>query len=439
MPIDTKNNKYYLLSSQARVQAPYIKVTIGSYTFGAFTKETKQATDENNFYIAYDVKYPNFVQNMTIVKINGKVNQYTLVLKYPITQFDDPNFFEKVLSSVSSTRKIKFSYGDSFTPNFIYKDEEAIITKVQQSFDLNSSVIQYTISATSSAALGQSGSYNFTHTEPIKPSDEIKRVFNNPVYGLQSLFTGMNADNIDSLIDGSDKKVTVADKLNISALDYIGYLVECMIPLSASNNNISSDLYILTIHDDVSYDKLYNNWDIINDKEITGPYFKVTRTTQAKTQTDAFVLDIGYNTSTLVLNYQIENNENYSLFYDYQTSLNDKKYVRRLNNEGKYEDIYAPVITSNNEYFKTTPEDITWYTKITRYPINATITIQGLLRPAVLMQYVRLNVIFPGGHKHISSGLYIVTKQIDSISEQGYTSQLSLTKIEGDEEFNLGE
>ena len=58
----------------------------------------------------------------------------------------------------------------------------------------------------------------------------------------------------------------------------------------------------------------------------------------------------------------------------------------------------------------TRPEDIQWYTKITKYPINANITIQGLLRPATLMQYIRLNTIFPGGHKHISSGLYIVTK-----------------------------
>jgi len=48
------------------------------------------------------------------------------------------------------------------------------------------------------------------------------------------------------------------------------------------------------------------------------------------------------------------------------------------------------------------------------------------------MQYVRLNVIFPGGNKHISSGLYIVTKQVDTLSESGYKTVLSLTKIGGD-------
>ena len=66
---------------------------------------------------------------------------------------------------------------------------------------------------------------------------------------------------------------------------------------------------------------------------------------------------------------------------------------------------------------------------MTKYPINATITIQGLLRPATLMQYVRLNVVFPGGHKHVSSGLYIITKQVDDISEQGYKTTLSMTRI----------
>jgi hypothetical protein len=45
------------------------------------------------------------------------------------------------------------------------------------------------------------------------------------------------------------------------------------------------------------------------------------------------------------------------------------------------------------------------------------------------MQYVRLNVIFPGGNKHISSGLYIVTKQVDNISGDGYKTTLSLTRI----------
>ena len=48
------------------------------------------------------------------------------------------------------------------------------------------------------------------------------------------------------------------------------------------------------------------------------------------------------------------------------------------------------------------------------------------------MTYLRLNTIFPGGHKHISSGLYIITKQVDTIDGSGYRTTLSLTKINGD-------
>jgi hypothetical protein len=49
------------------------------------------------------------------------------------------------------------------------------------------------------------------------------------------------------------------------------------------------------------------------------------------------------------------------------------------------------------------------------------------------MNYVRLNVIFPGGRKHISSGLYLVTQQQDVINESGYRTTLSMTRIAGDD------
>ena len=38
-------------------------------------------------------------------------------------------------------------------PTYIYREEEALITKIQTQFDLRSWVINYTVSAVSSAAL----------------------------------------------------------------------------------------------------------------------------------------------------------------------------------------------------------------------------------------------------------------------------------------------
>ena len=46
------------------------------------------------------------------------------------------------------------------------------------------------------------------------------------------------------------------------------------------------------------------------------------------------------------------------------------------------------------------------------------------------MSYLRVNVYFYG-KRHNTSGLYIITKQVDSISENGYTTTLSLTRIGG--------
>jgi hypothetical protein len=197
-----------------------------------------------------------------------------------------------------------------------------------------------------------------------------------------------------------------------------------MIPASAKTNNLNNELYILTIHDDTVYDKLYN--DTVT---LGGPYFKVTKTSTSIEQADAYEVDIGYNTANIVLSFNVENNENYSLFYDYSSELHPEKYVRRLNNKGEWEDVYAPLYTSGNSSFATTAEATTWFTKMTKYPISATLKIQGLLRPAQLMQYLRLNVVFPGGNKHISSGLYIVTKQIDDISASGYVTTLTITRI----------
>ena len=429
--IDTVGNRRSLLASNARIQAPWVKVTIGSFSFGVFAKSNISKQTNAGFYTAYNVQFPNYIKSLSIVKINGQVNQYTLQINYPVKTGEDPNFFEKVFSSVSSSRKIVFSYGDALMPDYVYKDEEAIITDIKQSFSFGNggamnAVISYTITAVSSANLGQQGSFTFSHTKGKleKPSDEIKRVFKNSRYGLQNLFTGMSSDKLSSLIAGDDKAVQLDTKTNISPIDYINYLVNCMVPASATEGNTYKDIYILTIHDESVYDKLYS--DMI---DLGGPYFKVTRLTSAKKQADAYEIDIGSMSSTIVTNFSVDDHENYSLYYNYQNSITPENYVRRLNNKGLWEDEYAPVISSKNELHTTKIQDAVWWSRMTQYPISASITIQGLLRPATLMTYVRLNVIFPGGQKHITSGLYIITSQRDEISDGGYKTTLGLTRI----------
>lgn len=424
-------DKIDLLSNMTRVQVPWIKITIGDiYTFGVFDSETRSLmSDEKKSYIkAFNVQYPNYVKNLKITKINGQINKYTLGISYPITQFDDPNFFEKVFSAGSGGRKIVFSYGDISQPGFIYREEEAIITKVGQTFSLESSRIDYTVEAVSTSSLKVSGTGNHISSgKKVKPSDEIKKLFKTDT-SLQNMFTGMRASDLDKYISGDDKAVELEDKEDIGSLDYLNYLVSCMQPVDAPEGLPTAN-YILTIHDNSA------NSNESAPAGTTGPFFKVTKVDKAVANADAFVLTVGYNTSTIVTNFAVENNESYALYFEYQNKLHPKKYVRRLNNFGQWIDEYCPVITTDVNTKVATANNENWWKLITAFPINASVTIVGLLRPATLMQYVRLNVVFPGGHKHISSGLYLVTKQEDSLDENGYFTTLGLTRLSGDEEY----
>lgn len=417
-----------LLSSQARIQVPWVKVTIGDYTFGIFDDQTKMwGKDTAGFYQPFDIQYPNYIQSLEVEKINGQINKYTLSIQYPVTMNDDPNFFEKVFSSVSSTRKIIFTYGDAETPAYVYKNEEAIITKVQQTFNLVGSAIAYTVSAVSAAALSTDGNITMLGTGvdgiKVKPSDEIKKLFRNNK-SLQNTFTGMSSATLDRLIAGDDMAVEIESKRNISAIDYINYLVGCMIP-EGSTPGLSKEIYIMTIHDD----SITSAERALSKK---GPYFEVNKVSTIMDRGDAYEIDIGINTSTIVRDFRIEKNENYSIYYDYQNLAHPENYVRRIGSDGLWEDKYAPTSMLKEGAFDIKSHERVWWTKATQFPINATIQIQGLLRPATLMQYVKLNVIFPGGNKHLSSGLYIVTRQVDNISPAGYATNLGLTRIKGD-------
>lgn len=52
----------------------------------------------------------------------------------------------------------------------------------------------------------------------------------------------------------------------------------------------------------------------------------------------------------------------------------------------------------------------------------------------MLMSYVKVNSFFYG-QRHISSGLYFVTKQVDRVDGQGYRTELSLLRFGGDEDY----
>lgn len=396
-----------LLSSPAFVQTPVVHVQIGEYTFGVFKKDSKGYR-----------QYPNYIQSLEVTKINGQVNTYSLVINYPITEDSDPNYFEKVFSSVSKSRTIEFTYGDAAASSFLYKKETAIITRVKANFQLESSSIVYTVSAVSQLSLGLSGGYSFPASTK-KPSDEIFRILEDPFYGLQDLFVGMrNITKVKSagLIPQGDVATSIEKKDNISVIAYLEYLVSLMSP--TAGNAASGSFYILTFVDDPTGD-------------FDGSYFKIVEVDCNVEHPEAYQIDIGYPGSNYVFNFNVDNDENYAIYYDYQNKLHPQEYVSRINENGEYEEVYAPMISSANAKHSTDISDTTWWTKVTQYPIKASVTIKGLLRPAILMTYVRLNIVL-FGKKHINSGLYIITKQVDKVDGSGYQTVLNMTKVAGD-------
>ena len=342
---------------------------------------------------------------------------------YAIRDGDDPNKIDKILSNVSATRKLNISYGDYNSPTFMYKDEEAIITNVQQQLDVQSSKISYTITAVSAVRLATEGSYTFPKIR-AKPSDRLKKLLNDPKYGLKEIFYGMRDSNLvdqQGLIVGDDKEVILDAKVNISIFDYMNYLVNCMTSTSDTDQINGRHKYILSCFDDTT-------------GILGGPYFKVFRVAnniQETTSLDTYELDIGFSDVDSIINFSIDSQDGYSILYNYAEKQLQTDYVYRLNDSGGFDYITTSPLLKSKELFVPGESEKTWWSQITQYPLTATVTLKGLLRPAILMSYVKVNVFFYG-RKYNASGTYIITKQQDQINDQGYRTTLNLVRIKGD-------
>lgn len=405
-----------LISTQNRIESPFIIVTIGKYTFG-------QCGTKNSNGNLLNVDYPNYITSLSITKINGAVNMYTLVMTYAITQKDDPNMLEKVFSSVSKSRLIKLTYGDWNIPSYIYKEETAMITKISSDVDFKSATITYRLSCTSSALNLKAGSRDFK-ARYDRPSNVILELIDDKSTGLATIFGGMKSKEqviTANLIARDDKEVQLEAK-TLNVLDYIAYLVSCMSSTSDSNSSgLNESVYYWAVYDDIS-------------NEYGGSYFKVVKATSNSTEAlayNTYEVDVGYPSGSYVTDFRITSNDTWSILYNYSEDVNLPQYSYTIDEQGNIVQSFSPKVTSSLEYGKTTESDKSWWTKMTQFPITAKLTIKGLLRPALLMTYVKVNAYFYG-HKHVSSGIYIITKQEDSVSSDGYKTTLTLTRICGD-------
>lgn len=413
-----------LLGVTSRVEVPFVIVNIGGYAFGVFDKSVQPIIDQSGFTRRYVASYPNYIDRLSVTKVNGSVNTYNLSLNYAIQAGDDPNKIDKILSLAANSRQIIFSYGDYSAPQYAYKDEAALITNVTSTVNVQTSVITYNITAVGGAVQLNAGTQNYSRRK-AKPSDVIKELLRQESSGLQSVFPGMRDYNLvlsKGLIASDDAEVAIEAQSNISTLDYLKYLVTCMSSTSDISNSITDrHMYMISIEDD--FKGIFG-----------GAYFRIIKVAKSSAEVaslDAFEIDIGYPTSNIVTNFSINSNEAYTILYDFAGKVQQSTISYRINDEGDFDYDYSPSLARDKRLYITTEAEKNWWNRVTQYPITATLTIRGLLKPAMLMSYVKLNVYFYG-QKHISSGLYIITQQVDEVGLSGFFTTLSLTRIGGD-------
>lgn len=415
------NSTLDILSATNRVGAPFIKVEMAGLTFGVYQK---------NFVgnIA-QVDYPNYIQSLRVKKnANGMVNNYTLNIVYPVTFTDDPNFFEKVFSKAKKDRRITFSYGDANAPNFSYREEKAIITKVTQSFE--HAVIKYTVTAVSDSMQISGGLYNFPSYNNRRPSELIKEILYSTKYRLTDIFEGMVDKQLVEtmgLIPVDDVPVRIEAQNGINILRYLTYLVSCMRSNTDSNTGlIKNSIYTISVFDDIK-------------NTFGGTYFKIVKVVKgSKLQEDLLTasIDIGFPDKTVVLGFNVTTEDVFSILYDYDGELQQNSYKYDLDDEGNIKATWGDRVGENIVLNRVTESNRTWWTSLTSFPVKATLRVRGLLRNIVLMSQIKINVLFYG-KEHIYTGTYIINSQEDVVDTNGYYTTLTLIRTGGDELWQI--
>lgn len=319
---------------------------------------------------------------------------------------------------------LTISYGDYNSPTFIFKEEQALITSVKQNVSMQDSTITYTISAVSAVKLATAGIYSFVKRR-AKPSTVLKELLrDNKKYGLKDIFYGMRNDtqvDFAGLIATDDKVVDLKAKVNVSIFEYMNYLVSCMTCVSDGDGISGRHKYLLQVYDDTT-------------GELAGPYFKVIKVAnsiQEQTSIDTYELDIGFPAVDMVVDFQVTTDEGYTILYNYNEKQTQGTRVYNINNKGEYDYVVTNPVLKSKTDFSPSDSEKAWWAQVTQYPLQATVTLKGLLRPAMLMSYVKVNCLFYGRKSNLS-GTYIITKQVDRISGDGYKTTLNLVRIMGD-------
>ena len=394
-------SKASLLSFPTYVEAPTILLDFNGITIGGYGNNGDA--------------FPNYISGMTVNKINGRINNYTINLTYQVRPGEDPNFIDKLIARTGYRNPMKIIYGDSMYDGGYFKDEEVIITDAKHNEDISAYRINYTISAISSVGVSQTAFHSFDSVV-AKPSTEIYNLLYNSGEAsntLLSMFPGMQNRTLVSsynMIPTTDTTVNLSGMTNVSPLSRLNYLTAAM-----SNESGSKSSYFLT------YNDTRNN-------PLGGAYFKITEVNKTNTPSvnnSVYSLDIGYPSDNNITSFSLNTQDYWSLVYQNTGQLKTWEYG--IDDTGQ---ITAKEVNLLNKgsYEKDDLLTTKWWEEVTEYPISARVTIKGLLAPAMLMSYIDVNTYFYG-LRDMASGLYVVTAQTDSIQGAGYTTELTLLRV----------
>ncbi len=385
------------------VEAPYFEVEIGGITFGGYKGK----------------KVPNYVKALTAKKINNSFNEYNIKLIHQISPGDNPNYIDEIISSVKYD-VINLRYGNANTGQ-IFSDNNALITDVSQHFDFINCNITYNINAISVGATVAASKHTFPAYNG-KASDKIREMlWGSENSDLIKLFPGMkNQLEVErkGLIPTNDKQIFIGEHKNITTLAYLNVLINRMVSSSTpSGSNINDSIYMYSVSD-----------------SSKGSSFKIVEVRNLKSSNIKnipyiYEVNVGYPDDNFVLNFSVNTNFAWSLAYE--SSKDIIKYDYNLDSIGNLEKQRIPACYKNE---KDELGNRNLWTSLTRYPVNATLTVRGLTQNSLLMQYIKINNYMYGA-KRITSGIYIVTEQIDSIGNGVYTTTFNLMRVSGDDEY----
>jgi len=215
----------------------------------------------------------------------------------------------------------------------------------------------------------------------------------------------------NSCIASDDRVVDIPAKNSCDPLSYLNYLVTymCSVTNEDTSNPLKDSTYKLCLYDS-TFDEEQTSASSENTNK--GAYFKVVKILADSTDNrtlstgNVYEVDIGYPSSGNVINFSISEDQSWSMLYNYAGNI--KETVYNIDSKGNLVTEYVPRLAMSTSLNKMTEAQKTWWTNMTAYPINATLTLKGLVTPVMLMDYIRINALFYG-QRHIASGLYVIT------------------------------